>query len=89
MRRREFIVGLGSAAVALPLAAQAQQRAHPTIGFLGSVSLDENSGLYVAAFLQGLKERGYVKGQNYEIEYRWAEGRSEHLPALARDLVRR
>ena len=88
MRRREFIAGIGSAAL-LPLAARAQQRVHPTIGYLGSVSPDENSRLYVAAFLQGLKESGYVEDQNYAIEYRWAEGRSEHLPALVRDLASR
>jgi putative ABC transport system substrate-binding protein len=51
----------------------------PIIGFLGSVSVDENSRLYVAAFLHGLKESGHVEGQNCAIEYRWAEGRSEHL----------
>jgi ABC transporter substrate binding protein len=61
----------------------------PIIGFLGSVSLVENSRLYVAAFRRGLKERDYVEGQNCAIEYRWAEGRSEHLPGLMRDLVSR
>jgi putative tryptophan/tyrosine transport system substrate-binding protein len=88
MRRREFIVGLGGATV-WPLVARAQKVAVPIIGFLGSVSLDENSRLYIAAFLQGLKESGYVEGQNYAIEYRWAEGRPEHLPVLVRDLVSR
>jgi len=88
MRRREFIAGLGAAATS-PLVARAQQRTHPTIGYLGSVSLDENSRLYMAAFLQGLKESGYVEGQNCAIEYRWAEGRSDRLPALVHDFVDR
>jgi len=88
MKRREFIAGLGGA-VAWPLAARAQKVAVPIIGFLGSVSPDENSRLYVAAFLQGLRKSGYVEGQNYAIEYRWAEGRSEHLAALVRGLVSR
>ena len=92
MRRREFIAGLGGAAASLsiwPRAACAQQRPHPTIGYLGSVSLDENSHLYMVAFLQGLKESGYVEGQNCAVEYRWAEGRSDILPALVRDFVGR
>jgi len=86
--RRAFITVLGSAAVAWPFAAQAQQQAMPIIGFLSGVSPNA-SVERVRAFRQGLKDTGYIEGENVTIEYRWAEGRYDRLPALVAELVRR
>jgi putative tryptophan/tyrosine transport system substrate-binding protein len=86
MRRRNFIVGLGSAA-AWPITARAQQPTIPVIGFLESGSSDTTSHL-LAAFRQGLAETGYVEGRNFTVEYRFADGRPDRLPVLAAELVR-
>jgi putative tryptophan/tyrosine transport system substrate-binding protein len=88
MRRREFIALLGGATVGWPLAARSQQRTMPVVGFLGGDSPDFFADL-LRAFRQGLKETGYVEGQNLVIEYRWAEGHNDRLSAFATDLVRR
>ncbi len=86
IKRREFITLIGGGVLALPLAARAQQM--PVVGFLGAPS-SAPYARYVAAVHQGLKEAGYVEGQNVRFEYRWAEGHYDRLPALATELVDR
>jgi putative ABC transport system substrate-binding protein len=86
MRRRDFIKVVAGSGITWPLAARAQQPAMPVIGFLHSTSPGPNAQL-VASFLQGLRRAGYVEGQNVVVEYRWAEGHYDRLPALAAELV--
>ena len=87
MRRREFIAGVGGVA-ALPVVARAQQRTMPVIGFLNSGSPDGYAPM-ADGFRQGLKETGYVEGQNLAVEYRWARGQYDEVPSIVADLIRR
>jgi putative ABC transport system substrate-binding protein len=88
MRRREFIALVGGAAAGGPLTARSQPAAMPLVGFLGSTSA-KDWARYVAAFQGGLREAGFVDGRNVKVEYHWAEGRYDQLPAIAADLVAR
>jgi ABC-type uncharacterized transport system substrate-binding protein len=87
MRRREFIAFVGCTAAAWPLPARGEQSAVPVIGFLNSASPQPFAN-YVSGFRVGLKQTGYVDGQNVTIEFRWAEGHYDRLPEMAADLVR-
>src|SRR5271169_1382239 len=88
MKRREFIAGLGSAAV-WPVVVRAQQPALPVIGFLGTSSLEKMGGRWLLDFKRGLADTGYVEDRNVAIEYRWADDHYDRLPALAAELVQR
>ena len=87
MKRRQVILGLGSAA-AWPIVARAQRPALPVVGFVNSGSADGYAPM-VAAFRRGMKETGYVEGQNVAVEYRWAEGQYDRVPLMALELVGR
>ena len=88
LRRREFITLLGGAAVAWPLAARAQRPAVPVVGYLDS-RVAATSADQVVLFRRGLNQAGFIEGRNVAVEFRWAEGQLDRLPALAADLVRR
>jgi ABC-type uncharacterized transport system substrate-binding protein len=88
LRRREFLSLVGGAAAGWPLAAHAQQAALPVIGFLNALSPDGFTER-MRGFRQGLKDTGYVEGENVALEYRWAEGQFDRLQAMAAELVRR
>jgi putative ABC transport system substrate-binding protein len=87
MKRRQFVALLGSMVAVGPIAVWAQQRAMPVVGFVNNGTPDGNNCLR-AAFRQGVSETGYIEGKNVTIEYHWAEGHDDRLPALVADLMR-
>jgi putative tryptophan/tyrosine transport system substrate-binding protein len=87
MRRRDFIAAFGGAAAAWPLAARAQQPAMPVVGYLSYTSAELEAAALMPAFRQGLREIGFIEGENVTIEYRWAEFQFERLAPMATDLV--
>ena len=89
MRRREFITLLGGAASSWPLAAGAQPRTTPVIGYLGATGFDSYADAQVTAYRQGLTDAGFLADRGFEIEFRWAEGHYDRLPALAGELISR
>ena len=88
MKRRNFIAAIGVTAVAVPSAARSQQKKMAVIGWLHTLSADRSTPV-ISAFREGLREAGYIEGENIAIEYRWAEGDYDRLPPLATDLVGR
>ena len=88
MKRRNFMATLGATAVLVPFAAGAQQKKMPVVGWLHTLSADRSAPV-ISAFREGLREVGYIEGENIAIEYRWAEGDYDRLPPLATDLVGR
>ena len=88
MRRREFMILLGGAVVAWPLEARAQQPALPVVGFVSGRSPGSDAYL-VEGFRRGLRENGFTEGQNVALEFRWADGRLDRLPAMAAELIER
>src|SRR5471032_3169369 len=88
MRRRDFIKAIAASAVSAPLAARAQRSSQPVIGYLSGRSSDSDRAM-VAEFQRGLQETGFTAGTNVAIEYRWADGQYDRLPALVEELVKR
>ena len=86
VKRRNFVAALGATAVVMPCAVRAQQGKRPVVGWLHTLSADRSTPV-IGAFREGLRDASYIEGENIAIEYRWAEGHYDRLPALATDLV--